>query len=523
MPILDEANRAASAGPPDAPTPSRAGARFAQPPWDRQSPPWLDIDRRLPADHLARRIDRLVDQLDLTGLLAGYSGTGSLAHRPELLLKVALYACWRGRRRPADWHHDAAEQEPARWLALGCRPSRSRWYAFRDRLERHLPDWNRQLLRQALAEGLTPAELAALDGSDLAANASRHRLVNAATLAQRLRLLGEAIAADGAGQAPAAVPGWMAKRPAGRRRQRDGYRRAEVYLDERRRRNRLRRKEDRRPDERIAISPSDPEAALGLDKLKVYRPLYNAQLCVDVGSPLILAYEVYAQPTDAGALGPMLLRLRWFLGRAVPHLLADAKYAAGPQLALAEQEGVAVYSPWQAKGPDAKPGRQASEQIPKSAFRWHAGPQTYECPQGHLLRFVGRQRRRRDGIESERLVYRCAAEHCRGCPLRAGCAKGKRGRTINRSPYEEQVERLRERMATGQGRALYRLRAQTVERGFADVKEHRGLRRLSGRGLLRARVELGLVVLAHNLLAVESLRVRRSGSAPLGRRTHSGG
>ena len=64
-------------------------------------------------------------------------------------------------------------------------------------------------------------------------------------------------------------------------------------------------------------------------------------------------------------------------------------------------------------------------------------------------------------------------------------------------------------MATAEAQALYRLRKQTVERGFADVKEHRALRRLSGRGLTRARIAVGLVVLVHNLRTVQALRDRK--------------
>jgi transposase len=500
----------AATATPDPPPRPKSDPRFATPPWDRQTPAWQQLDRRLPADHLARRIDRLVEQLHLDDLFASYAGTGSDAHRPDLLLKAVLYETWRGQHRPADWHRDAHESEPLRWLLLGCTPSRARWYAFRDRLGQHLPDWNRQVLKRAGDEQLTPAQRAALDGSDLAANASRHRLVNAATLQQRLAQLDEAIAADARGQPPADVPGWMARRPAGRQRQRRHYRHAQERLDERRRRNRLRRREDRKPDGKVVISPSDPEAALGLDKLAVYRPLYNVQFMVDLDSPLVLAYEVLVQPTDAGALGPMLERARYFLGRPPQELLADAKYASGPQLALAEGAGVTLLAPWQAKNPGEPTGGQPPRQLPKEQFRWRLELQTYECPQGHLLDFVGRkQERRGEGVVQERLQYRCAAAHCRACPRRPECVKGSGGRTISRSPYEEQVEALRARMATAEAQALYRLRKQTVERGFADVKEHRGLRRLSGRGLARARVAVGLVVLAHNLLTAQALRDRK--------------
>jgi hypothetical protein len=54
-------------------------------------------------------------------------------------------------------------------------------------------------------------------------------------------------------------------------------------------------------------------------------------------------------------------------------------------------------------------------------------------------------------------------------------------------------------MATVEGKALYRRRRETVERGFADLRRHRSMDRFHGRGLERAMAELGLQVLAHNL------------------------
>src|SRR5437588_13100730 len=74
-----------------APPPPPPGGRFATPAWDRDSPDWRRLEAKLPADHRARAIDQAVAHLDLTDLFAAYAGTGSLAHRPDLILKVVLY------------------------------------------------------------------------------------------------------------------------------------------------------------------------------------------------------------------------------------------------------------------------------------------------------------------------------------------------------------------------------------------------------------------------------------------------
>jgi hypothetical protein len=82
------------------------------------------------------------------------------------------------------------------------------------------------------------------------------------------------------------------------------------------------------------------------------------------------------------------------------------------------------------------------------------------------------------------------------------CRRPDKGRTVSRSEYEAHIDALRTRMNTAAGKELYRQRCRTVELVNADWKEHRKLRRVSGRGRGRVQCQVGLVVLAHNLLAL---------------------
>jgi hypothetical protein len=259
------------------------------------------------------------------------------------------------------------------------------------------------------------------------------------------------------------------------------------------------------------LSPSDPEAALGRDKHQVYRPLYNVQFASDLDSPLVLGYLVLAQPNDAGALGPLLGRVRHLAGRQVAVALADAGYAGGADLAAAAAAGVTLYAPWQANDYTAA-GKKRAKQIPKEEFTWLPQEQAYRCPQGHVLEYDGQHKR--SGTELGVLAqYRCPPAHCRTCPRRATCTPNPdAGRTVSRGEHEEFIEELRARMATPEAKALYRLRRQTVELRYADAKQHREFRRFSGRGLRRAQTEVGLTVLAHNLLSID--RLRRTAAPP---------
>ena len=70
------------------------------------------------------------------------------------------------------------------------------------------------------------------------------------------------------------------------------------------------------------------------------------------------------------------------------------------------------------------------------------------------------------------------------------------------------LEQMRQRLKTEVGRNLYRMRKAIVEPVFGQIKEWRGFRRFSFRGLQKVRAEWKLICLTHNLL-----KLFRSGKA----------
>ena len=176
-----------------------ADHRFAELPWDEHTPRRQEIDQCLPADHLARQVNEVVEELDLAGLFATYSGRGSKALWPDLLLRLVVYEIQRGRLSPAQWFLDARENEPAQWLLFDMKPSRTALYEFLDRLPGFWDDWNEQVLHKSQELGLPVGDRVAVDGTLIAALASRHRLVNQKTLTERLALLQQAVSAASQG------------------------------------------------------------------------------------------------------------------------------------------------------------------------------------------------------------------------------------------------------------------------------------------------------------------------------------
>ncbi len=475
--------------------------RFRPAPWQERSREILELAQVLPADHMARVIDEGMSLLDLQPLRDTYQGRGSPAYPPERLLAAVLYEMQHKRFSPSQWARDARECAPVRWLLQGHVPSRTVWFTFRDRVsEDMLVHWHQQVLGQALRAGMTEAKEGALDGTLQAAHASRHKLVKQKKLQDRLVQLQEATARDEQSLEAKDVPAWMAKTARGRQQQQERYRRADEQMREKQERNRQKRASKRQDPNKIAVSVSDPEAAVGYDKLDVFRPLYNVQLLVDLHSPLVLTYDVFAQNGDHGTLEPILERYADWLGRKPETVIADTGYISGADLAVAAAAGVTLLGPWQSNDYTKE---KKHTQIPKEQFTWNATEETYYCPQGHRLQPLGAKAQKRSGPESVTLYFfRCPAEHCQACPLKAKCTSSSKGRLISRSEHEELIDALRERLQTPAAKALLRKRGATVERHNGDMKEHRGFRRMNGRGLGRAKIETGLLLLSQNLKEV---------------------
>lgn len=62
------------------------------------------------------------------------------------------------------------------------------------------------------------------------------------------------------------------------------------------------------------------------------------------------------------------------------------------------------------------------------------------------------------------------------------------------------TERMRAKMRSQEGSALYRMRKARVERVFGQIQRVRGIRRFVLRGFAKVRAEFQLIALTHNIL-----------------------
>jgi transposase len=245
-----------------------------------------------------------LQQLDLSGFYLSYGGVGSEAYDPCLMLGMVVYEHLNGRISPAHWFKDRVDGVTAlKWLGLGLKPSRSAWYAFRDRIGPFMETLNADLVRLAQQTGQVSGKVVSQDGTFVRACASRHQLINRERLESRLEILEAQVKRDALGTKPgrtddeneAPRPGWMALTVRGRRRQLGRFIAARQALAVRLSQNESRPKSSQMLEKKVKISLSDPEATLGKDKEKVFCPLYNVQYMVDASARIILAYKIYSK------------------------------------------------------------------------------------------------------------------------------------------------------------------------------------------------------------------------------------
>ena len=162
------------------------------------------VDDWLPKDHLARFVVDIVDQLDLSALIRQYRGTGSAAYHPSVMLGLLVYgyatSVYSSRRIEAATYESIA----FRYIASNEQPDHDSLCTFRKRFLREIEALFVQVLCIARQMKLLKLGTIALDGTKIHANASRHsalsyghaQKIEAQLQAEVKELLARAEAAD---------------------------------------------------------------------------------------------------------------------------------------------------------------------------------------------------------------------------------------------------------------------------------------------------------------------------------------
>ena len=158
----------------------------------------------LPEEHLARFVVEIVDQLDLSSLKAAYAGRGSQPYNPEMLLALLFYGYATGVFSSRKLERSTYDSVAFRFIAANAHPDHDTIAVFRKRFLPQLKPLFVQILLIAQQTGVLKLGTVSLDGTKVKANASKHKALSynhACKLEEQLKaevaeLLRQAEAAD---------------------------------------------------------------------------------------------------------------------------------------------------------------------------------------------------------------------------------------------------------------------------------------------------------------------------------------
>lgn len=433
----------------------------------------------LPAKHLAWFVVDSVEALDLRKFYLGYrsDGWGRAAYDPKMMTALLLYAYCLGERSSREIEKACEVDVAFRVVAGNGRPDHTTICRFRSEHEEALRGLFLEVLRLCREGGLVKAGAIALDGTKMKANAALSANRDYEHLKKEVdRMFEEAKAKDaeedklyGKDRRGDETPEewktregrlkWLqeakarldaeAAAEAAKQAEKIAKRQAEEEATGKKKRGRKPGEPDERPKDDAKANVTDPQSRI-MKTRSGYVQGYNAQAAV-TEDQIIVAAAVTQECNDVGQLHPMLEK--------VEENLAAAGAPEAMQTALAD---AGYWSDANMSG--ANP----------------AGPE--------LLIATNKDWKQRKAMRE-------------AAPPRGRIPKGMTAR-----------ERMERKLLTKRGRALYKLRGQTVEPTFGQIKDGRGCDGFMRRGVRAADSEWSLMCATHNLL-----KLWRSGKAKIRR------
>lgn len=431
----------------------------------------FNLGAHVPADHLLRGIDRVLDLTDLRRHLAAfYSHTGRPSIDPELMVRMLLVGYCFGIRSERRLCEEVHLNLAYRWFCrLGLEDpvpdhstfSKNRHGRFRDSgTFRWLFD---EVLRRCMAAGLVKGEGFAVDASVVAADASGQR----------------------------SVPGTASLDWNDEQLRTRAVREYLAGLDE-----------SRSPPKSVSLT--DPQASWTCAPGGPAFFAYSTNYLIDVECGVIV--DVEATPSNRAheveSTKRMLERVEATFDLKPARLIGDMAYGSAPMLAwLVEDKGIEPHVPVWDKT------QRTDGTLSSSDFVWDEQADEYRCPQGQPLRHRWRafsNPRGRVITSAGGIIYRSSHHVCKECPLKPRCCPNTPTRKIARSVHEEARDVARRINASEQYQRSRKQRKK-VEMLFAHLKRILRLDRLRLRGLSGAFDEFTLAATAQNLRRLAKL------------------
>ncbi len=408
-------------------------------------------------EHLVYFVSDVVDQLDLSAIHAVYGEEkrGQPPYDPRLMTKLLVYGYCTGVFSSRRIQKRLQEDIPFKVLAAGNEPDFRTISDFRKIHIATLPGLFEQVLEMALEVGAVKVGRVTLDGTKMKANASKHKAMSYGRMQEKQeqlrdevrQLLEQAEAADEeedrrhGSQRGDELPEELRRRET---------RLAKIKLAKKVVEQRAREKaaaEGKSAAEAKRAKPDDKDQYNFTDpESRIMKGAdgfvqgYNAQASVEPEMLLIVGQSVTEAANDKQQLEPMVEAIEQQSGQRPEEILADSGYCSEENLAYLESA---------------------------------------DQPERKINGFIATGKQKH-------------GEHrlpCKRGPLPKGAT---------------QVDRMKRKLQTKLGKAVYAARKCVVEPVFGQIKQARGFRQFLLRGKEKVKGEWALVCLTHNILRLHA-------------------
>jgi transposase len=404
----------------------------------------------LPEEHLAHFVSDVVDQLDLTAIESGYEeGRGYPPYHPRMMTKILLYGYCVGVFSSRRIQKKLVEDVGFRMLAAGNEPDFRTISDFRKLHLKALQGMFDQVLQISLKAGAMKLGRVVLDGSKVKANASKHKAMSYGRMkeeekrlkAEVRRMLEEAAAVD-------------EEEDSGYGKNRRGD---ELPAELARRETRLEKiREAKQAVEERAREKAESQGKSEAGAEPEDKAQYNF---TDPESRIMKGPDGFVQAYNTQiAVEP---DLQLIVGQRVTQAANDKQQLQPMVEAMVEQAG-----------------QKPQEIIGDSGY----------CSDQNLQYL---ENKRMTGfVAVDRESYRDRNQTGPRGPLPKGATR---------------TDRMRRKLQTKAGAAVYSIRKTVVEPVFGQIKQARGFRQFLLRGFEKTQGEWAMVCLTHNILKLHRL------------------
>lgn len=456
------------------------------------------VEDWIPPNHLARVVDTVVDQLDLSSLKAAYDEEGRPAYHPRMMLKVLFYAYATGLRSSRKIAKRLETDIAYIWLSGHQTPDFHTISDFRRTHHSILHNLFVQIVLLCYKIGMVKLGHISLDGVRLKANASKKKTKELNELEKALKETKEKIThifnqAEAIDQEEEKA---FEKEPKDLPKELKNKQRFVAKLEE--------AKATLQELGIDKVNLTDPEATFQKTEYGL-KPGYNGQCAVDETCQVIVAQNVVTKPEDTDQLKPMVEEIKDNLNANPKELSADGGFYSGENLKYLEEEKIDGYIPdtsnHKVKDPD---NNLNGHPFSKENFHYSKEEDVYICPEGKRLKYTG-TRIRTDKKYKRKKTFLYKGRECPSCPSQSQCLSRSNTsgfRYIERDGFEEYRARMKLKMQTQEGKRTYLKRNYIAEPVFGHLKYNLGYRHLLLRGLKNAKTEFALMCIGYNIAKI---------------------